>query len=422
MKIKKNYLVEKRNILNEMRSYTMSLQELRFLSIYLSKINARDSENTRIVRFPLSEFVKIMELDRIRANDIKPVIYRLLQKIVELPTETGGYEAFQLFKKCKVEQDNNNEWFVEINAHDDALPLMFNFQSHYFTYQLWNALRLTSPNHIRMYEILKQYEKKGERTLGLENLRELLGIKPDEYKGKTAWGNFNKWVLVSCQTALSEKTDIKFTYEPIRKGRGGKVTGVKFTITSNTAYVEPLNLKEFINLNEPIGGVVYQNGIDTMVTQYSQPRQIKFDGVTLKLIGEPYEFKITDLYSEYVSENKYFSRVCNDIFSEPEIIDLINIIREYNIEREDVHFGTILQREFNLFVSEVKRIYSENKTVTHYYKYFRSLLNNKRNAFEYEQRKNNQRIDELMCDGIPCLEAMEIAYKEKINGKKCTSI
>lgn len=65
---------------------------------------------------------------------------------------------------------------MEINASDDALPLMFEFKNRYFTYELWNALRLKSPNQVRMYEILKQYEKIGTRTLTIKELRNLLGI------------------------------------------------------------------------------------------------------------------------------------------------------------------------------------------------------------------------------------------------------
>jgi len=55
-KIKKNYLILKRNVLNEIRSNNMTLQELRFFSIYLSKINKDKPAETRVVRFPLDDF------------------------------------------------------------------------------------------------------------------------------------------------------------------------------------------------------------------------------------------------------------------------------------------------------------------------------------------------------------------------------
>ena len=230
-KIKKNYLVEKRNVLNEIRSNSMTLQELRFFSIYLSKINSRDI-NTRVVRFSISDFQIIMELEsRLKIDDMKRVTNSLLCKVVNVPDEYGGYTGFQLFKECVVSKDKNGEWYVEIDAHDKALPLMFEFQTRFFSYNLWNALRLKSSNQLRMYEILKQYEKIGSRILKIEELKELLGIKKDEY---TRFGDFKRRVLDGCQQALKENTDIQFTYESCgKKGVGGKVFFLKFNIQKN---------------------------------------------------------------------------------------------------------------------------------------------------------------------------------------------
>ena len=60
-KLYETAVVSKRNVLNELRSNNMTLQELRFFSIYLSKINPQDID-TRVARFPLDDFQKIMNL------------------------------------------------------------------------------------------------------------------------------------------------------------------------------------------------------------------------------------------------------------------------------------------------------------------------------------------------------------------------
>lgn len=244
MSIKKEYIITKRNVLNEIRTNNMTLQELRFFSIYLSKINPKDI-STRIVRFPLSDFQKIMEFDKLKINYITHVTDSLLCKIVRVPLdEKGNYTAFQLFKKCTVNIDETGERYIEIDAHDDALPLMFEFKDKYFTYQLWNALRLKSSNQLRMYEILKQYEKIGERIISVEELKDLLGIKVNEYK---RFGDFKTNVLQVCQLALQTNTDIKFSYEPTgKKGKGGKILFLKFTIQKNKDYVDKLSLNKFI--------------------------------------------------------------------------------------------------------------------------------------------------------------------------------
>lgn len=241
-------IVEKRNVLNEIRSNNMTLQELRFFSIYLSKINPHD-QSTRIVRFPLSDFQKIMDIGTdMNIPHFKLTVRRILQQIVEVPNEHGsGYTAFQLFKEAVVEKDENDEWYVEIDAHDKALPLMFDFKNRYFKYELWNALRLKSPNQVRMYEILKQYEKIGHRELTVNELRGLLGIADNEYE---RWERFRVRVLDSCQQALSETTDICYTYERGKVGKGGKWLTIVFHIQKNKNYVDQLTLEEFID-NQP---------------------------------------------------------------------------------------------------------------------------------------------------------------------------
>lgn len=244
-KVFKTAIVEKRNVLNEIRKNNMSLQELRFFSIYLSKINPRDVK-TRVVRFPLTDFQKIMEIGSdMNINHFKLIAERLLQQIVSVPNESGyGFNAFQLFKKFKVNRDEEfGEWYVEIDANDEALPLMFEFKNKYFTYELWNALQLKSNNQIRMYEILKQYEKIGKRELKVDELKDLLGIPVNEYP---RWSNFKIKVLDSCQKALKEYTDICFTYEKGKSGVGGRWITIIFHIQKNNSHTSQITLDEFI--------------------------------------------------------------------------------------------------------------------------------------------------------------------------------
>ena len=94
--INSNYLIQKRNVLNEIRANNMTLQELRFFSIYLSKINAQDV-STRVVRFLLSDFRAIMEFTSVKPNYIQSVTDGLLCKVVNMPNEDGGYTGFQFY-------------------------------------------------------------------------------------------------------------------------------------------------------------------------------------------------------------------------------------------------------------------------------------------------------------------------------------
>jgi len=243
-------VVEKRNVLNEMRAVGWNRQELIYFALYLSKINARKPE-TRQVRITLEKYGEIMGLKRVDVRTIEPSAERLLQKIVHVPDPNGkGWDKFQLFKRCKV-LEIDGEWCIEFDAHDEALPLMFDFKAKYVSYKVINVLRLRGSNQIRMYEILKQHEnsKKGIFEVSLSSLREMLGVEPEQY---TRWNNFDLKILKVCQKALEELTDIKYTYEPIKKGKGGKtspVTAVRFVIEKNDN-PEQFSLEDYIDVDE----------------------------------------------------------------------------------------------------------------------------------------------------------------------------
>ena len=295
MILKGSELIEKQNILNEIRSNNMTISELRFFSIYLSKINSRDIK-TRVVRFPLSDFQKIMDFGRINITQLQNTTNSLLSKVVNIPNEKGGYTGFQLFKECTVSQDNYGEWYVEIDAHDKALPLMFEFKNKYFTYELWNALRLKSSNQLRMYEILKQYQKTGKRELSLSELRGLLGIAPNEYP---RWDRFKVRVLDACQQALAETTDLKFTYERGKVGNGGKWLTIIFYIKKNENYIDQLTLEEFI---------AEQSDVEIEAEVLVDSEEIK------------QEFKNEKL--------EFLAEACDNEFSEDEIRVLFDLIVE----------------------------------------------------------------------------------------------
>ena len=341
----KKAIVQKRNVLNELRINNMTLQELRFFSIYLSKINPRDV-STRVVRFPLSDFQKIMELGTdMNISHFKLTVRRILQQIVEVPNDSGaGYRAFHLFKEAVIEKDENDEWYVEFDAHDKALPLMFEFKNKYFKYELWNALRLKSSNQIRMYEILKQYETLGKREITIVELRELIGIDKKEYSGRTGWSDFKKYVLDSCQQALKENTDICYTYERGKTGKGGKWLTIIFHITKNADYKDPLALDEFINL-QPESECPEQA---ELLEEEPEDEAIDYGGELADLLGE----------------------TCNNEFSPDQIRILQDLILQF-VGHDYIKCSDYLTHKLNITNAFCKKKDTESR-----HKYLVRMINN----------------------------------------------
>lgn len=374
-------IVEKRNILNAVRSNSMTLQELRFFSIYLSKINPWD-KSTRVVRFPLADFSRIMGLGAgENIAHFRYTIRHILQQVVEVPNEKGtGYSVFQLFKRAKVEKDENDEWYVEFDAHDDALPLMFDFKNRYFKYELWNALRLKSPNQVRMYEILKQYEGLGKRELTITELRELLGIGKNEYTDRTGWSNFKKKVLDSCQQALKKTTDICYTYERGKVGTGGKWLSVVFFIKRNDDHIDQLTLDEFIAQQtkpEPFS-------IDTISEDNEFVSQISsFNDDNNPDQSEGYEDESEIDWEQFYGSEQLaiLAEGCAYEFNKEEMEQISRVLVRVHIPKDQMSGSQIFGKQFYLRekyaalnAEAAKKAKNNEKLIRNRFKYFLKML------------------------------------------------
>lgn len=321
--------VTKRNVLNELKSYEMTLQELRFFSIYLSKIYSGDI-STRVVRFPIEDFRRIMGFGKLNLKQLKACTKNLLCKVVDIPNEKGGYRQFQLFKECSVECESDGKWYIYIDAHDKILPYMFDYKKEFFSYRLWNALRLKSTSQFRMYEILKQYESIGRRELTVEELKMLLGIEQTKYTGRTGWSNFKQKVLDECQEALAETTDICYTYERGKSGRGGKWLSIIFYIKNNPDHKDPLSLDEFIEQQSATETLPYNSPDDSEIIDNAE---IDYGSDLANLLGNaalnnefnPKQVRvIQDLVSEKIRGSDQIEK-CNYLVKMVHMMNLYNV-------------------------------------------------------------------------------------------------
>ena len=233
-KLSKNYNVTKSYAINNLIENRLTIQELRLFSVYLSRINPKDV-NTRKVRFLLDDYLRLTGLSRLYPSDIVPSMKKLCTKTFTIIKDNEDIDVFTIFNKISY---NKIDKCIEITAHDDALPYLFELKKNFFSYKLWNILRLKTVNQLRMYEILKQYEKAGKREIDVLQLKELLGIPADKYP---RFENFKQRVIDKCQKALKEYTDICFTYYIGKAGTGGKWETIIFEIFPN----EPAAMLDF---------------------------------------------------------------------------------------------------------------------------------------------------------------------------------
>lgn len=230
--------VKKSNVLNEIRNANASLVEYRLFCVYLAHLPINSEDN--VVTFRLADYARITGLDRPRHADLEAQSHNLLKLTALIKTEDGGFVNRNLFCEFKLYRENE-EWMVSLECNPKIAPMIREQKGRFLRYKLYNTIYLKSYNQQRLYELLKQYEKIGERLIELEDLRAFLSIADNEYP---VWGDFAQKVLKVAQKALKEHTDICFDYEPIKKGR--KVISVKFYIQKNEAFIDQLCIDDLI--------------------------------------------------------------------------------------------------------------------------------------------------------------------------------
>jgi len=221
----------------------MNLSKLNSLKIdkSYSLINAKYKLNPIEIKLVLS----IVGLVRSDDEELKDYIIPL--KHFEFLTKNENYTRLRqacksLFSKpLEIETDRGWKmftWFsyIEYDRVDSVLrcrldkemkPYLIQLKENFKSYSLKYILQMDSQYSIRLYELLKQYEKIGERKFALEELYETLQVS----KSSRAIGQFKRSILHFAQEELEKYSDIHFEYEEIKPSR--KITGIKFIIFPN---------------------------------------------------------------------------------------------------------------------------------------------------------------------------------------------
>ena len=230
--------VKKSNILNEMRNANASMAVYRLFCVYLAHLPMNSDSNR--VEFTLADYARITGLDRPRSVDIKVQAENVVATTATIMNLDGGFDVYSLFLDFKLFK-RDEQWIVSLECNPLIAPMIREQRGRFLRYKLYNTIRLKSYNQQRIYELLKQYERLGEREISLADLREFLSIGEKEYP---VWGDFSQKVLKVAQKALREHTDICFEYEPIK--RRNTVKGVRFIIRKNEAFIDQLNIEDFL--------------------------------------------------------------------------------------------------------------------------------------------------------------------------------
>ena len=257
--------------------YKSTLLENQIMSIALTRIEveAKEDDTRLIARLYPGELKRLVSDPAHIYRDLKKIAKAIVGHTMLLEDGKGNFRIFSIVPNA----DYINGTFV-IEFNRILKDHILNLSRHYTTLELSMMTSFTRNSSFRLYELLKKdaYRINDSNPsvnveYNISELRFIIGLaNSDDDRVKRAldsrndidwddlydrldkrdkkypeWRDFNRRVIKPAQQELAEKSDIRFDYEGIRKGRTTK--SIRFTIYKNEP--EPIH-KSSINKKRDI--------------------------------------------------------------------------------------------------------------------------------------------------------------------------
>lgn len=224
-------LVQKSRPLFALWRSDLTLQEFKILDTYLARIDSHHPEK-RVVVFAKGELEQLLGVSKINHPQLRERLKHLMGNVVEvgIPEQPKSMHLITLFDEAVAIQDEmTGLWEVRLECTQKAMKYCFNVEKlGYLRYKLRGVVGLQSRYSYILFLYLESHRKFKSWTVDLDELKTILKCDTEEtYK---EFKRFNDLILKRCSKEIFSKTDQRFTYEPIKKGR--KVVAIRFTLAT----------------------------------------------------------------------------------------------------------------------------------------------------------------------------------------------
>lgn len=244
-------LVQKSQPLFSLWKSDLTLAEFKILDTYLSRIDSHKPDKRTVV-FEKGELEELLGVTKINQPELEKRLIHLMGNVVKIPdSETKrGFKLVTLFEEAEAEQDDYGVWQVKLECTQKAMKYFFNIEKlGYLRYKLRCITSITSRYTYVLFVYLEANRFRKSWTVGLQELKEILNCEAERYN---QFKFFNSEILKKIQKEMLEKTECRFSYEPVKKGRS--VVAIKFTVETlpeiavDVAEPEPSDL----DFNDPL--------------------------------------------------------------------------------------------------------------------------------------------------------------------------
>lgn len=221
-------IVQKSKPLFALWKSELTLAEFKILDTYLARIDSHHPER-RTVLFDKGELEHKLGVKRITRQQLEDRLRHLMGNVVEIPDEEEkkGFKLVTLFESAEATRDEFGQWQVKLECTQKAMKYIFNIDNlGYSRYKLRCIASMASRYTYIMFIYLESCRNLKGWSVSLPDLKKMLNCDKEEtYK---QYKRFNDLILKKVYKEITEKTECKYDYEPIKRGR--TVVGIKFTV------------------------------------------------------------------------------------------------------------------------------------------------------------------------------------------------
>jgi plasmid replication initiation protein len=271
--------------------YSMSLQQKRIMIWLVSQIKPND-EDFKEHALNVKELKNICALSGESAyKELKNITFSLVEKGIRILDITNPKDEIEI-QVSWLSSAKYKNGMVRLTFNPELKPYLLQLKDKFTAINVVDLMQFKSIHAIRIYEILKQYEKIRERTLSIEEIKEYCGVKDK----LTQYSDFERKILLIAQREINEKSDIKFDFE--RKKQGRKIVAIRFIISKNKAYelrnnptlfLEKIRDEKRINITDTLEEFGLSKRTISKILKYNSEEDIQnaIKAVDIQLLRNP---------------------------------------------------------------------------------------------------------------------------------------
>ncbi|MCI5209380.1 MAG: RepB family plasmid replication initiator protein, partial [Candidatus Electrothrix sp. ATG2] len=173
----KSYIAVQSNRLVE-ASYTLTVVEQKIILAMVSMIHPDDADFFSY-EMKLKDLAELLNINiKYAYHEIDNITRCLRKRELHIPEENGWLNTGWV-SSCRY---NGKTGTVSFRFDPELKPYLLRLKSEFTKYRISLVVQFKSIYSIRIYQLLKQYKSIGYREFKVDELKEILGIKQNEYR------------------------------------------------------------------------------------------------------------------------------------------------------------------------------------------------------------------------------------------------